>query len=194
MEKILFINACVRKNSRTLELAECLMSTLSGERENVDLYDMDILPLDDKGLEIRDMANCKGDFSDNIFKLAKQFSKADTIVVAAPYWDMMFPAVLKTYLENITVCGLTFNYNSKGIPQGNCNAKAIYYITTAGGFIGENDFGFSYIKALAQNFFEIPKISRIAAEGLDIAGANVDEILAKAKNNIIKYGEIYYEI
>ena len=189
MNKILFINACARPNSRTLELAEFVMNTLPGQREDVDLYNLKVLPLDKNGLEIREKASCLNDFSDDVFKFAKQFSQADTIVIAAPYWDMMFPSVLKTYLENITVCGITFSYTAQGRPQGMCSAKSIYYVTTAGGFIGENDFGFSYINALAKNFFEIPKVFRIAAEGLDIDGANVDQILAKAKNNIIKNEE-----
>ena len=99
---------------------------------------------------------------------------------------MMFPSVLKTYLENITVCGLTFKYSQEGKPQGMCNAKSLHYITTAGGFIGENDFGFSYIKALAQNFFEISKVSSIVAEGLDIIGAKEDEILNNTKKKYLK--------
>ena len=57
-------------------------------------------------------------------------------------------------------------------------------MTTSGGFIGPNDFGFSYIKALAQNFFEIPEVNRYAAEGLDIWGADVEMILHQAKLEI----------
>ena len=49
---------------------------------------------------------------------------------------------------------------------------------------GQNDFGFSYVKALAQNFFGISEIHRYAAEGLDIFGADVDAILRKAKAEI----------
>ena len=103
MNKILFINACARPDSRTLELAKFVISTLPGQREYVDLYNLKILPLDKNGLGIREKASCLNNFSDDVFKLAKQFSQADTIVIAAPYWDMMFPAVLKTYLENLGV-------------------------------------------------------------------------------------------
>ena len=42
-----------------------------------------------------------GDYSDRMFDYAKQFASADTIVIAAPYWDLSFPALLKTYFENI---------------------------------------------------------------------------------------------
>ena len=65
-----------------------------------------------------------------------------------------------------------------------CKAKKLYYVTTAGGFIGQNDFGFAYVNALAQNFFGITEVHRYAAEGLDIFGADVDAILRKAKAEI----------
>ena len=96
----------------------------------------------------------------------------------------MFPAVLKTYLENITVSGITFQYSEEGRPQSLCKAKTLYYVTTAGGFIEQNDFGFSYVEALAQNFFGINELYRYAAEGLDIFGADVETIMRKAKVEI----------
>ena len=184
MDKILFINACVRPCSRTLELAETLLQRLKGNIQEVRLYEMPLAALDLTGMEKRDQAAQKKDFSDSGFDVAKQFAAADIIVIAAPYWDLMFPAVLKTYLENITVSGITFRYSEQGRPQSLCKAKALHYVTTSGGFIGQNDFGFSYVKALAQNFFEIPEVNRYTAEGLDIFGADVETILCKAKLEI----------
>ena len=55
MEKILFINACVRENSRTLELARCILDKLNGEmgeinleQENLDIDGNDATELIDK--------------------------------------------------------------------------------------------------------------------------------------------------
>ena len=181
MKKILFINACVRPGSRTLELTEALLQTVAGDVREVRLYDAPLPALDLAAMGKRDLAAKNKDFSDACFDAAKQFASADEIVIAAPYWDMLFPAVLKTYLENITVCGITFCYSPQGRPQSLCKAKALHYVTTAGGFIGENDFGFSYVKALAQSFFQIPQVTRHAAEGLDIFGADVESIMTAAK-------------
>ena len=185
MEKILFVNACVRPGSRTLELAETLLQKLKGDVEEVRLYEMSLPVLDLNVMTQRDLAVQKNDFSDPVFDAAKQFAAADVIVIAAPYWDLMFPAVLKTYFENITVTGITFRYSEEGRPQSLCRAKSLHYVTTAGGFIGQNDFGFSYVKALAQNFFEIPDVNRYAAEGLDILGADVNLIMDNAKQTIL---------
>jgi FMN-dependent NADH-azoreductase len=169
-----------------LELAKTLLQRLKGEILEVRLQEMPMVALDLNGLEKRDQAAQKNDFSDPVFTAAKQFAAADIIVIAAPYWDLMFPAVLKTYLENITVSGITFQYSEEGRPQSLCKAKALHYVTTSGGFIGQNDFGFSYVKALAQNFFGINELYRYAAEGLDIFGADVEAILDKTKQEISK--------
>ena len=181
MDNVLFINACVRPGSRTLELAETLLQRLNGDVKEVRLHEVPLPALDLQGMEKRDRATKEKDFSDPIFDLAKQFALADVIVIAAPYWDLMFPALVKTYFENVTVSGITFRYSPQGRPESLCKAKALYYVTTSGGFIGQNDFGFSYVKALAQNFFGISKIHRYAAEGLDIYGADVGKIMCEAK-------------
>jgi FMN-dependent NADH-azoreductase len=167
MDKILFINACVRPCSRTLELAETLLMKLDGDVQEIKLYENPLPVLDLNGMEKRNRAAKTGDFSDPAFDVAKQFAAADVIVIAAPYWDLMFPAALKVYLENITVAGITFRYSDEGRPASLCKAKELHYVTTSGGFIGQNDFGFSYIQALAQNFFGIAEIHRYTAEGLD---------------------------
>ena len=183
MTNILFVNACVRENSRTLTLARDVLLKLQGEAEEVKLYECFLAPLDMNGMRIRDMANEKKDFSDPVFSLAKQFAEAETIVIAAPYWDLMFPAVLKTYLENITVNGLTFAYGENGIPYGMCKAKKLIYVTTSGGPIICN-FGYDYVSALAKNFYGIKDVYFVSAQGLDIKGANAEVILEQVKNTL----------
>ena len=184
MDKILFINACVRPCSRTRQLAESVLKKLDGPVEEVCLDGTTLSALGPEGIEKREEASQNGDFSDPEFDLAKQFASADHIVVAAPYWDLMFPGVLKLYLENITVAGITFRYTSDGKPESLCRAKVLDYVTTSGGFIGQNDFGFSYIRALAHNFFGITELHRYSAEGLDIFGTDVEKVMLKAKMDI----------
>ena len=185
MENILYINACCRENSRTNELAEHLLDSLSGDIKAVDLYKENICPIDAQLLSKRDDLLKKGMTDDNMFSLAKQFAAADTIVIAAPYWDLMFPSVLKVYLENITVCDVTFHYSDKGIPQTLCKAKNLYYVTTSGGYIGENNFGFDYVRAMAKGFFGIGNVKFFSAEGLDIYDADIEKIMQKAKEDIL---------
>ena len=186
MDRILLVNACVRPCSRTLELTQEVLKKLDGCVEEIRLYEASLPVLNLERMEKRGEAAQKQDFSHPDFDLPKQFAAADIIVIAAPYWDLMFPTVLKAYLENITVSGITFFYTEKGHPQSLCKARVLHYVTTSGGFIGQNDFGFSYIKALAQNFFGITEVHRYAAEGLDVFGADVEQIMNKAKEEITK--------
>lgn len=179
-DKILFINACVRPKSRTAELSRHLLNRLDGEITEVNLYKEGLLPLGNEGIEKRELHDISGEE----FRYAKQFSKADVIVIGAPFWDLSFPAVLKLYFENVTVSGITFEYSENERPVSKCRAKKLYYITTSGGYIGNNNFGFDYVKALAENFFGIHDISFYSAEGLDIFGADIRFIMDEAKERI----------
>lgn len=180
--KILFINACVRDNSRTLSLAHHLLSRLSGEITEVKLADENIQPLCREALNKRDRLISEGNRTDPMLKYACQLAEADEIVIAAPYWDLSFPAMLKSYIEAVMVLGITFCYDG-GMPKGLCRAKRLIYLTTAGGRIYE-DFGYSYVKALADTFFSIDKTLCFKAEGLDIVGADVKGILDTARQDI----------
>lgn len=184
MEKILFVNACVRENSRTLDIAKIVLEKLNNAYTEVNLQKTDLKPLNRESLDIREKLILQDDFSDTMFSLAKDFAAADTIVIAAPYWDLAFPALLKIYLEQITVSGITFRY-AKGVPQGLCRAKRLIYVTTAGGIIYDN-FGFEYVKALAQKIYGIGEVLFFKAENLDIDGNDVNNILRRAKSDAEK--------
>ena len=184
---IVHINACVRKDSRTNELAQYALSKLQGDVEEINLDLEKITPLYKDQLELRDNLIKDKNYNHPLFEYAKQFANADIILISAPYWDLSFPAILKTYIENINVNGITFSYSEKGYPVSLCNAKKLVYITTAGGPIISDEFGFGYIKSLAENFYGIKDINYIKAEGLDIFGANLQDILEKAKQDIEKY-------
>lgn len=184
MEKILFVNACVRENSRTLDIAKIVLEELNNAYTEVNLQKTDLKPLNRESLDIREKLILQDDFSDTMFSLAKDFAAADEIVIAAPYWDLAFPALLKIYLEQITVSGITFRY-AKGVPQGLCRAKQLIYVTTAGGIIYDN-FGFEYVKALAQKIYGIGEVLFFKAENLDIDGNDVKDILQRAKSDAEK--------
>lgn len=181
---VLLINACTRPQSRTLPLAVKAANMLSDNIVRIDLYDDIPSVLNNERLIKRDKLIMTNDFGDDIFRFAKQFKEADTIVIAAPYWDLSYPAVLKCYIENICVNGLTFFYNEKGIPQGLCKAKRLVYVTTAGGYIPAQNYGFDYIRRVFSDFFGINDAVCIKAEGLDIYGADVEGILNKAETSM----------
>ena len=181
---ILFINACVRKESRTRRLAEKLLLKLDRPYEEVRLDRLKLPPVNEEYLRLRDRLIAETDFKNSMFDLARQFAEAEPIVIAAPYWDLSFPASLKQYLELVNVVGISFRYTEEGIPVGLCRADRLFYVTTAGGGFMPEEFGFGYVKALAQNYYGIRDVRLIKAAGLDIFGADVEGILKEAEDEI----------
>ena len=180
---ILWINACVRKNSRTLVLAKHVMKDMDGEITEVNLNLEHIEPLSTELLEKRESLIKGGKLDDPMFTYAKQFAMADEIVVAAPFWDLSFPANLKIYFEQITVAGVTFQYVN-GRPFGLCKAKRLTYVTTSGGPIFD-DFGYTYVKTLAQKFYGIQETQAIRAMNLDVDMISPEELLEKVAISVI---------
>ena len=177
---ILFINACVRRNSRTRILAERVLKQLDGTVTEVNPATATAPIISEQFIMERNEASARKAFTDPAYAPARQFAQADLIVIAAPYWDLSFPAILKAYFEQINVVGLTFEYTEAGIPRGLCKARKLIYVTTAGGPILSDDYGFGYVKALAQNFYGIADVCQVKAEGLDVVGADIEAILNRA--------------
>lgn len=174
----LYINCCVREESRTNRLARAVLQKLWGDFTELKLYDENLKPLDRETLNKRTALIEQGDYSDTIFDNAKRFASADTIVIAAPYWDLSFPATLKIYIENIYVTGIVSAYSESGMPVGLCKAKELYYVTTAGGPY-DPTYSYGYVESLAKNFFGIPVTHLVKAEMLDIVGNDAEEILRR---------------
>ena len=177
----LYINCCVREESRTNRLARAVLQKLGGDITELKLYEENPKPLNRETLNKRTELIEQGDYSDPIFDYAKQFASADSIVIAAPYWDLSFPATLKTYIENIYVTGIVSEYDENGMPRGLCKAQELYYVTNAGGPYAPT-YSYGYIESLAKNFFGIPTTHLVKAEMLDMEGNDAEEILqAKIK-------------
>ncbi len=168
MHNLLFINACIRDESRTKMLADAVLSKWDGEITEVDLNKEDIKPLTKDELAKRMKFQELNDFSDEIFKYGKQVMEADAIVIAAPYWDLSFPAILKTYIEHITISGLTFDMDDSGNMKSYCKAKKLVYVTTVGSKNANMTYGADYIREYAREFLGINNVVVFKAEGLDL--------------------------
>lgn len=189
---ILYIDASVRPDSRTQRLARHFLkgfADISPKVKEVKLANECIPPLTFESLEHRTSLSEQNEFDEPIFHYANDYANADMIVIAAPYWDLSFPALLKNYIEAINVVGLTFKYSDDGAPIGLCRAKRLVYITTSGGKIISDEYGFGYVEALAKNFHGINDVDYVKAEELDIIGANVEKILEKSENKLDKLVE-----
>ncbi|MBQ9373688.1 MAG: NAD(P)H-dependent oxidoreductase [Oscillospiraceae bacterium] len=180
MKRLLFINACVRAESRTRRLAEELLSGWQGEICELNLEQMDLRPLTAETLARRDALLAAGDYADPAFEPARAIVEADAVVLAAPYWDCSFPASVKVFVEQVMVNGLTFTFTADGVPHGKCRAKKLWYVSTAGGPVMGTNLGFAYIRQVSSLYWGIPEAELIQAEGLDLVGADPEAILSAA--------------
>ena len=129
MKKLLYIDCCIRREaSRTKMLADAFLAAIRSRGE----YEMETLCLMDENLgyfadgffEQREKLLAECAFDHPRFRYAHAFQSADRIVIAAPFWDLSFPALLKVYLENLCVEGITFGCNERGC-YGPCKAEKI---------------------------------------------------------------------
>ena len=183
-KNVLFVNACVRENSRTLALANRVLSHLNGTVVEYNLESAGLRPLTRETLAKRDALLAAGDKTDPMLRPALDFAGADEIVLAAPYWDLSFPASVKTWIEHINCVGLTFAYGSDDMPYGLCKAKRLFYVMTAGGPVFPPNEGFAYVETLCKAFYGIPAVQLFSAACLDVRGADAAAILQKANKEI----------
>ena len=179
----LFVNACVRgERSRTLQLCREYLDGMPDVRE-VNLERLALAPLNERSQAYRSQLVAAGVFDDDVFDLAHEFAEADAIVIGAPFWDRSFPAALKTYIEHVSVCDITFHFTKQAEYVGLCRAKTLTYLTTSGGYLAGQNFGYEYLCAIAE-MFGIGEVRMVAAEGLDVAGVDVNEQVELARKQI----------
>ena len=186
MERLLFIDGCISqrgRESRTRRLAEAFLSAFrrahpETEVEAVRLEELELKPFTPAALDRREALAFEGDFGAPVFGLARQFRRADKIVAAAPFWDLSFPAVMRTYIEHISANGLCYHYEADGC-HGDCGASRLAYLTTGGDFEKPDSLGVLYWKQLAA-MFGIPRFDYVFAGGLDVDPALAPALLESA--------------
>ena len=184
--QVLLIDACPRPQgaSRSRRLGEAFLDALRAQHPELQLEvlrldEMQLAPLTGEAEARRSQLIDAGRLDENMFAPARSFASAELIVICAPYWDFAFPACLKALIEHVCVRTLTFTYVNDR-PVGLCRAENLVYLTSAGGFIGENNWGGDYLRAVTGQLLGVKRFHQISAEGLDVLGAEPEAILENA--------------
>ena len=116
-------------------------------------------------------------------KYAYQFIEVDKYVIAEPLWNLGIPAILKAYIDYVSVTGITFTYTTTG-PVGMCLGKKAINITSRGGDYSKPpaanfEMGDKYLRTIF-GFLGVTDFTTIAADGLDVIGNDVDAIVGHA--------------
>ena len=111
---------------------------------------------------------------------AYQFVEADKYIFAAPMWNLSIPAILKAYIDYISVTGITFKYTAEG-PVGLCQNKKAIHIVTRGGEYKDMPYemGDRYLRTIL-GFFGIEDIQTLAVDNTDSNPEGLEEILSEA--------------
>lgn len=184
--KLLMVDCCIScrgAQSRTRRLLKAFEEAFcaahpTAQMERVPLETLSLPSFDQNLLERRDALHAAGAFDDPLYALARQFRDAEEIVVAAPFWDLSYPAILRTYIEHISAVGVTYHYDATGC-HGDCRARRLTYLTTGGDVEQPDSVGILHWKQLA-GMFGIPQFVSVFAGGLDAFPEQAEERLQAA--------------
>ena len=183
-KKVLAVDCCIREGeSRTKKIFDAFLEALPDncDTEYLKLYEENLSPLTGPYFRARQKLLEEGRLDHPRFRYARQFASADLIVIAAPFWDLSFPALLKIYIEQLCVDGITFKSVHGGL-KGICRANDLVYITSRGGnYTGSPlEMGSCYLEAMSV-FFGIDNYHLVSADGTDMSSVD-NETLIREKS------------
>lgn len=190
MKKLLFIDACIRDElSRTKRIATPIVEALKQK------YEVQTLVINDLDLSIvkKELITKRnnGIIEPQVVSWAENIRDADRIVIAAPFWDMSFPAALKNFLELCSIFDVTFKSDDKTC-YGNCKAEKMLYITTRGMDISTGDVleqGTPYLKAISW-LWGIGPLEVVSAQNMDyLSEAEIEERISEAISKGLKLAQ-----
>ena len=108
---------------------------------------------------------------------------ADKYVFVTPMWNFSIPAILKTYIDAVTVSGKTFKYTKEG-SVGLLTEKKALHIQSRGDIYSEGpdvdkEMGHRYLE-LMMKFYGISTFEGIFIEGQRLFPERAQEIKEKA--------------
>ena len=185
--KLLFVDCCISQRgegSRTKKLADAFLTAFREKNPEAEVERvapetlLALKPFDVEMLNERDALASVGAWDAPVFGLARQFRAADAVAVAAPFWDLSYPAALRTYIEYISANGLTYHYDAAGC-HGDCAAGHLGYLTSCGDVEREDSVGVIHWRQLAA-MFGIPQFDSVFAGGLDARPDTAGDTLTAA--------------
>ncbi len=165
--KIMFVNSCVReKDSRSLKIAQRMLKELPDnvELQSIDLNELELLPYNTKSFN----EMCAKGVEQRFYNLSKQISECDVLMIATPFWDMGIPALLKTFLEKLSIPDVMFHDDGKTC-YGVSKIKHMIYVCTRGMDIpdgSELEQASPYLKALG-HLWGIENFHMVSAYNMD---------------------------
>lgn len=190
MSKVLYIKSNPKsdEDSKTYRIANAFIEEYKSIHPEDEIITLDLYDENIGFLSLENIASAFGPKDESsrnhpTLKYAYQFAEADKYIVAAPMWNLGAPAILKAYIDYISVKEITFKYTAEGL-VGLCGGKSALFVAARGGDysspIGaEMEMGERYIKSIF-NMYGIKDFHSVSANMVDVQGMDVDKIINDA--------------
>ena len=190
MSKLLYIkaNAKPEGESRTFKISDSFIQAYRESHPEDEIITLDLYKEDINFLTPDDIQTVFGPKTDEsrkhpILKYAYQFAEVDKYVIAEPMWNLNIPAILKAYIDYVSVTGITFKYTAEG-SVGLLQGKKAVNISARGGEYSQGPFasyemGDRYLRTIFA-FFGITDFTTVAADSLDVIGNDVEGIVGES--------------
>lgn len=188
MNKVLYIKANIKPEgkSRTFQVADSFIEEYKRLNPEDEIITLDLYKENIDFLRAEDLAAVFGEKTSEsrnhpILKYAYQMAEVDKVVIASPMWNLGVPAIVKAYIDYVSVTGITFKYTAEG-PVGICKADKALIVSGRGGDYSSEmgsqfEMGERYLRTIF-SFFGIRDIKSVASENLDVIGMDVEKILS----------------
>lgn len=191
MSKVLYIKANPKSDndSFTFKISETFVEEYKKSNPEDEIIILDLYKEDVKPLSSKDLGDIFSTDDNPMKKYANGFAEADKYIIAAPFWNLSFPGILKDYIDRIVVAGITFKYTEEG-PIGLLkNKKAVHIVARGGKYTvppyNAYEMGDKYLRTIL-GFLGVNKVETIPLEmtsvlkGQDLDNA-VNNTMMKAK-------------
>ncbi|MBJ6364335.1 FMN-dependent NADH-azoreductase [Paenibacillus sp. GCM10012307] len=138
--------------------------------------------------------------SAHLWGLLEQFIAADKVIVANPVWNFSIPAILKAYIDVISMPGVTFKPSNNGLRglgglEGTQGKKRVVHIQASGtvlshGEFQDVEFSHSYLKAVLK-LMGVEFIEAIYVEGTHQYPEQAQEIKDQALERAAELAKIF---
>lgn len=173
MAKVLYIKANPKSDtdSVTFQMSEKFMEEYKKQNPDDEIITLDLYKENIRFLTAQDLDDMYSGADFDIRRYAEQFANADKYVIAAPFWNLSMPAILKGYIDYVTFAGVTFKYTEQG-SVGLLAGKKAMYITARGGVYtipetAQYEMGERYLKTVL-GFMGIVDMTTLLCENTNV--------------------------
>lgn len=187
MSKVLYIKANPKSvnESFTFKISEAFIEEYKKRNPEDEIVELCLYKEDIKPLSAEGLSDIFSPEDNSMKKYANQFAEVDKYIIAAPFWNLSFPGILKDYIDRIVVAGITFKYTEEG-PIGLLkNKKAVHIVARGGKYTvppyNAYEMGDKYLRTIF-GFLGVNKVETIP---LEMTSVLKGEDLNNAVNNTI---------